>query len=468
MDDLLEPFTRIDRSVLWRLHARYWEDRGVAAFSSGEVPSLGTSNWAAASGHARFYEALVAELVADGRLDDAGPVRVLEVGAGDGRFASSFLRALEEGSDASRALLVRTEYLLSDSAERTLDEALESPRLKRWATAGRVAPLRYDLDQPPPPPLASGAPVVLVVAGYVASVLPALHLQRDADDHWWALEVEVRETGEAAAAPAISYQWEPATLDACVADPRHGQAIRRAVDELGDATVIYPERYFDFLRQVGEVLAPGGVVVTTDCGESDTDGFAGRFTREVRRYGRSLAEAVGFPLFDTFAEAFGWQVARTDEPLHELHSALATPHALTPTVRAAFDRHLGSGLPMALMDARAAGAYAFDDGELRAALRWYLRCVELDPYDAEYRYRVGAAAVDLDRCPFAIEHLRVGWVEDLEARWDIAFELGRAHALVGESGEALRWYLRSQVQAPHPVTEANIAALQRELSPPGR
>jgi len=118
---------------------------------------------------------------------------------------------------------------------------------------------------------------------------------------------------------------------------------------------------------------------------------------------------------------------------------------------------------MALMDTRAAGAYSLDDGEHRRALRCYLRCVAMDPWEPEHRYRVGLAAIADEYYALAIHHLLVGWDEDLERRWDIAFELGRAHALVGEPDAAVTWYRRSVEHAPHPVTWANLAHLLRTL-----
>ena len=90
------------------------------------------------------------------------------------------------------------------------------------------------------------------MAGYVASVLPAIHLQRHDDGSWRTLMVRV-------GADAIDYRWDVAPLDLCLPDPRHAEVARRAVAGLDEATLVYPARYLDVARDLAPVLAPGGV-----------------------------------------------------------------------------------------------------------------------------------------------------------------------------------------------------------------
>ncbi len=461
---LAEPFVRIDHSPLWRLHAAWWAERGAAPFATGEVPSLATSNGVAASERAAFYAALVARLTERGSIADDAPLSVLEIGAGDGRFAANFLRALAEGDAAARSLLARTRYLLTDASQRVVDEAAASPRLAPWVSAGVVRPARLALDAAAPAP--TDAPLVLVIANYVASAVPAVHLQRHADGSYRTLMVQLsprtpipRSLADVDVEPA----WEPVALDACCDDPRHAEVIGRLTRGLAEVTLAYPDRYIDFLLRLAPDLAPGGVIVTTDCGHADERALYGHFTPALHTYGGSLTEALHFPVLDAFAAALGWGVARTDEPLDPLHTAILIPSGPDAAVAAAFDAHLDTGRVMALMDTRAAGAYSLDDGEHRRALRCYLRCVAMDPWEPEHRYRVGLAAIADEYYALAIHHLLVGWDEDLERRWDIAFELGRAHALVGEPDAAVTWYRRSVEHAPHPVTWANLAHLLRTL-----
>ena len=458
-----EPFVRIDHSPLWQLHAAWWADRGVAPFAAGEVPSLGTSNGVAASERAAFYAALVARLTARGTLTSDAPVAVLEVGAGDGRFAANFLRALAEGDAAARALLARTRYLLTDASQRVLDEAAASPRLARWVADGVVRPQRHALaDAAPTAP----EPIVLVIANYVASAAPAVHLQRHADGSYRTLTVRLSPRTpipQSIADVDVDHAWEPVALDACFDDPRHAAVVRRLTHGLAEVTLAYPDRYLDFLRRLAPSLAPGAVIVTTDCGHADERALLGHFTRELHTYGGSLTEELHFPVLDAFAADNGWGATRTDEPLDPLHTAILTPDGPDDFVSAAFDAHLDTGRVMALMDTRAAGAYSLDDGEYRRALRCYLRCVAMDPWEPEHRYRVGLAAIADEDYAFAIHHLLVGWDEDLERRWDIAFELGRAHVLAGDPAAAVTWYRRSAEQSPHPVTWANLASVLRTL-----
>jgi len=461
VDRVIEPFVRIDRSSIWRLHDSWWADHGVDAFDLGGVPSLATSNGVAASDRARFYLALVGHLVRTGLLTADEQVSVLELGAGDGRFAANFLRALDEHGPDGRALLARTRYLLTDASQPILDEAAAGPRLAHHVTSGRIVPRLLDVTAGTSE-LADEAPITLVLANYVASILPAVHLQRRADGTCHALMTRVRAHASVATTlddVVVDAVWAPADFATCFDDRAHRDVVRLLTDALPESTLAYPERFLAALRRLAPRLAPGGVFVVTDCGRADARAIRGAFTLDLNRYGGSLAEGVYFPVFDAFAAVFGWGAERTDEPLDPLHTAILAPEGLDAPTRAAFASHLGERRAMELMDTRAAGAYALDDGEHRLALRYYLRCVELDPHEAEHHYRVGLAAIADEDFPFAIHHLLVAHDEDLERRWDVAFELGRAHALAGDPEAAIAWYRESLVQAPHAVTWANLADL---------
>ncbi|TNF26918.1 MAG: hypothetical protein EP329_20430 [Deltaproteobacteria bacterium] len=464
MERVLESYVRIDRSVIWRLHDAWWASRGLDAFALGGVPSLATSNGVAAEDRAAFYFDLVRHLTARGVLDPEGPVAVLELGAGHGRFAANFLRALEERGPDGRALVARTRYHLTDGARRVVDEAAAGPRLADYVARGVVRPAVLDLAASADP--AVDGPLALVLANYVASVLPSIHLQRHADGSHHVLMVRAR-THTAAATTldevVVDSRWAPTELAECFDDPRHAVVVRRTIGRRAEATLVYPARFLDGLRRLAPRLAPGGAFVVTDCGHTDDRAISGRFTRDVGRYGGSLAEGLFYPVFDAFAGVFGWDAERTDEPLDPLHTVVLAPGGLDEATRAAFLAHLAERRVMTLMDARAAAAYAYDDGEHRLALRTYLRCVELDPHEPEHRYRVGLAAIAEEDYAFAIHHLLVGREEDVERRWDIAFELGRAYALAGDAEAALEWYRTSLVEAPHAVTWDNLAELLVEL-----
>src|ERR1041385_4675026 len=89
----LEAPCRLSRSVLWRLQRRFFERRGVAAWSEGQVPHHATSNPYLARAYGRVVLGLLPDWHA--RLDPSQPLYIVELGAGSGRLAFHLLRGLD-------------------------------------------------------------------------------------------------------------------------------------------------------------------------------------------------------------------------------------------------------------------------------------------------------------------------------------------------------------------------------------
>src|SRR5262249_13745848 len=141
---------RYDLSSLWKIHDAYFAARGGAAWSQGEIPSMATSSYAMARQQAKLLLALVKELEEQGALARNAEVGVLEVGAGSGRFAAMFLRALERGcGEAGKALFPRIRYTFTDYSRANVRDALQDhPELAHHAKAGRLRPGILDLRNP--------------------------------------------------------------------------------------------------------------------------------------------------------------------------------------------------------------------------------------------------------------------------------------------------------------------------------
>lgn len=107
---LIEGFTPLSRSRLWRLNEDYWNDRGTAAFFEDAVPYVATND---GSLSAATVTLLVAYATGRDRL------AVLEIGPGSGLFA----RAVIEGYARARArngTLPRLRYVFADCSNRML------------------------------------------------------------------------------------------------------------------------------------------------------------------------------------------------------------------------------------------------------------------------------------------------------------------------------------------------------------
>ena len=79
---------RYDESEIWDIHNDYFLNRGLKAWSKGEVPYTGISNYFEAYKKAAFfYESL---------HDTDKEIQILELGSGNAEFALNFLKAFEE------------------------------------------------------------------------------------------------------------------------------------------------------------------------------------------------------------------------------------------------------------------------------------------------------------------------------------------------------------------------------------
>jgi hypothetical protein len=193
---LLQDFVPYDESVLWRLHDAYFASRGIAAWKEGDIPSLSTHNYPMACQHAQF-------LIKAWRHDETSCLTILEVGAGDGSFAISLLRALEQEGFKNPI-----QYILTDYSEANLREAALRPELAFRIQNREVITAVYDLSQPNPLSQLDGTPITsaihAVFSNYVCCVVPTKHV-RKRKTGWQELHVRAATEQRSAANKGVSW-----------------------------------------------------------------------------------------------------------------------------------------------------------------------------------------------------------------------------------------------------------------------
>jgi hypothetical protein len=476
MKTLIESFTPYRASVMWRIHEAYYAQRGVAAWSEGDIPFRATSNRGAAR--------QCAEWLLD-RFGAGGEVSLLEVGGGNGSFAANLLGVLEsECGPRGAALFARLRYVYSDYSERNLAQAAGGA-LARFVASGRVVPALFDLRRGGRPCALDGAPLGGpfdgAIANYVACVLPTTFLQRRGDC-WDELYAQLTLDDESAPASAdelvaayregtfgcalfkrctIDYEWRPAALEDVFADPVHAEVARQSLP--GDGVMAHPYGFLDFLRGAVGWLAPDGFVLACDYG-TPIEQVAVVPTPRPSFYGDSLSHAVQLGVIEAFAAGRGWEAARTEDPLQPVHHLLLARGRLAPEERAAFRRHYvqrhdGADLLDFSDAARAFGA----QGEHQRAARFYARCLRIDPGSVSLRHEMGQACMHAGRPDVAVDHLVEGARLDVDALYDHHFQLGNAHYQLGRYHDALDCYHRSLTTGAHAATHWNLALTHRAL-----
>ena len=489
MKVVLEGPTPADRSLVWKIHDGYFRARGIRAWTAGEVPWYATSNLPTALAQARF---LLEVAPAD------GTVTVLEVGSGLGQFAVRFLAALRKHlGDPGRALLARLRYFLSDFSERSLREAIATPAVGAEVDGGLLVPVVLDVRDPTAATDLDGAPVALpplalVLGSYVACVLPAKSLQWRGAGGWFEqwFSVAVDADAHQAELPlddlraellgdptrsrlvenelALDVTWVRAPLDQLVEDPVARDALTALVHGRGDLTLSWPTGSLDFVARITPFLAPGGYVAFNDYGAVELDELAGLDDRRPQVYGNSLAFGVVFPAFAAWARAAGWEALYTRDPLESLHSVVLRPGQWSDADRAAFARFDDADGGDEIIDASTVAKRFADQSQPDRALRFFRRCLELEPDNAEHLHRAGRAAIDAGRYELAVQFLQCG--RDLASAtaspgvgWDFEFQLGRATCLLEQWEVSRSWYEAATTREDHPVTWTNLGIVYEEL-----
>ncbi len=478
----LEDFVPYDESIAWRIHDAYYAERGIAAWTGGDIPFAGTNNSGIARQHARLFVELVRELDATGALAPDDLVHVLEVGSGACTFAVNFVDALAHDCGAAgRALAGRLRYVISDYSPRNLEEATASTKLASLVASGTVVPATFDLRRPGelaiPSPRGGrrGARVSLaaVVANYVCCVSPLKVIRRTADglfEKHLRLKIDVADAAEGKAVtraltratsalpPAELLQrieavhaWRPLDLEKAFAAANDRALVTEFLDSLGEATINYPYAFLDLLRGLRPRLLPGGMFLVSDFGSPDrSDVQSPTNDRAPVKYGLSLTHDVDFALLDAFAAREGLAIVRTDDGLLEVHTAAIRNMRRVPASFAAkFERtHVRSAQGQELLDLSAAAAVLYDAGRFHESARLYGLCLRIAPRSPQVIYRFGRAALAANvQGPRMLRRLarrlRVGRRLDARRTHDWDTLLARVSLALGEAGKARQLLVRS-------------------------
>ena len=258
----------------------------------------------------------------------------------------------------------------------------------------------------------------------------------------------------------LHFDWGPVSLSDLFERATHASVVEKIVEGMEDATVGYPYGYIDFMSELSPLMLDGAVILTNDYGSVSQARIEGRFERRPQMYGNSLAQDINFVVFDAMSEVLGWELLRTSSVLDSVHSAAVCVAGFGPEARATFASHFCKRRPADdLLDYSAAAKGYVQKKDYNRALRFYLRCIELDPNDPQLRYRAGEAALDAGHYVIAVEQFETGYSLDADQKWDFDFQLGRAHSLGGEHEKALAWYDKSLARGEHPVTLTNMGVL---------
>jgi hypothetical protein len=138
---VLETDVPLSQSLIWRLQREFYAERGLKAWTEDLVPSYITNNPFIAEIYAQIVAGFIADCMnlsqRDSRpLSPENPLRILELGAGTGKFSYLFLRKLTALLQTRKIAPQIVRYFMADCSESLLAEWRANSYLAEFVKAG--------------------------------------------------------------------------------------------------------------------------------------------------------------------------------------------------------------------------------------------------------------------------------------------------------------------------------------------
>lgn len=323
----LERGVRLSRSLVWRLQRTFFERAGIDAWRRGTVPHYVTSNPFIAEAYARVIAGYLRDWYAAGV-----PVRVVELGAGSGRFAYHLLRALLPLHRRAGARMAPFRYILTDLAASTVDFWAAHPSLRPLVDDGVLDFARFDVERDralelvvsgervgPEP---DGAPMI-VIANYFFDGLPQdVFFVEDGRLHEGLVRLcapgPVGDVDDPALLARVRFDYEPELAsEAPYADPELDRILERYRRRLARTAVRFPVAA---LRCVGMLRRLAGdrlLLLAADKGVCHEAALAGIAPPQLAVHG-SFSLSVDFHALGEYVRAAGGRALHAAHEQQEL------------------------------------------------------------------------------------------------------------------------------------------------------
>jgi tetratricopeptide (TPR) repeat protein len=315
---ILEADVPLSQSLIWRLQRDYYAQRGLEAWSQDLVPSYITNNPLIAEIHAQMVAAFIEDCQGHAvrlPLSPENPLRILELGAGSGKFCFLFLRKLtallRERSLAPE--LIR--YTLTDCSEHLLAQWRANPYLAEFIQSGT---LNFELlcsgegpgAQFPKSPSKAAGPLV-VIANYVFDSLPQDAFVIDHGQISEALLTTSGSSKDAAQLSGLQLSFKNVPLSPSrYSQPAWNAILERYGQTLPAATLFFPAAALTLLQQLSASSDGRMLVLAADKGfahEEELALFQGQPQLEFHAANRCFSAMVNLhAMAQSFSAAGGF------------------------------------------------------------------------------------------------------------------------------------------------------------------
>lgn len=304
---ILESDVPLSQSIIWRMQRDFYAQRGLRAWTEDMVPQYITNNPFIAEVYAR----IVFGFMRDCASRPGAPLRIVELGAGPGKFSWLFLQHLTAMMRTGNIPAETVCYHMTDDAasllktwraNRCLAEFVESGVLRfEQFTAGGQASAEIASGGPPCP--------LVVIANYVFDSLP-----QDAFviEHERLLEAVVTTTSTGRRPNKLSdlrMSWRNVTVPPDrYPVPAWNEILEQYRNRLSGTTVLFPAEALKTLRQLASLSDGRMLVLAADkgCTQEETLRLAqGPPVIELHASGNCFSQMVNFDAIGRYFEAIG-------------------------------------------------------------------------------------------------------------------------------------------------------------------
>jgi hypothetical protein len=356
---ILEAGLPLSQSVIWRLQENFYAQRGLKAWTEDLVPSYITNNPLIAEMYAQIVAGYLEDCMAhppknSPPISAENPLRILELGAGTGKFSCLFVRKISVLLQGRKIAPQTIRYCLADCSEDLIAEWRSNRYLAEFAATGilefklvRAESAHTEENQ------TAGAPLV-VIANYVFDSLP--------QDAFIIADGNISEalitTSSGSAPDNQNSSMQPLSSlqqsfeNVAVAPNRYADKSWSAILEhyrknLAAATILFPSAALSLLQELSKSCDGRMLVLAADKGFTREDELVfsqGPPTMEFHGGGHCFSQQVNFDAFARYFWSIGGEALLPQKHFSALNICaflLNPPGHEFPATRKAYEQAVG-------------------------------------------------------------------------------------------------------------------------------
>ena len=275
---LLEQNVSFSRSIIWGLQRDFYAQRGLKAWNEDLVPSYITNNPFIAEIFAGIVAAFVQDCLSSAQrgyqsLSPENPLRILELGAGTGKFSYLFLRKLAPLLQGQNIPFHLVRYCMTDTSESLVAEWRANTYLKEFVSSGVLEFAVFQAGQEYR--RESRGPLV-VIANYVFDSLPqdAFSIE-NGNIHEILVTTAAAADGQIQSFKDLRFSYQnSATAPRHYPDKDWSGILEQYRTRLSTATVLFPATALQTLQRLGDSSDGRMLVLAADKGFTHEEDLA--------------------------------------------------------------------------------------------------------------------------------------------------------------------------------------------------